>query len=144
MLTINSSPPFAACPTVLLVEDDGMVRQTIAMLLEKRGFQVVVARDGRAGLAAAEHAQPDIVLTDIIMPELDGIAFMMAVRRAQPAIKIVAMSGGGRMGNSDYLSIAAKLGAHATLAKPFSGDDLVAVLSEVQERAQPTIAAEVA
>jgi len=114
-----------------------MMRETVAMLLKRRGFRVVVASDGRAGLSAAERTQPDIALTDILMPELDGIGFIMALRRAQPAIKIIAMSGGGRMGNSDYLSIAAKLGADATLAKPFSGDDLVAVLSEVRKKPSP-------
>jgi DNA-binding response OmpR family regulator len=140
-LTNNCRPPFIAPSTVLVVEDDAMMREGVAMLLRRRGFRVVVACDGRAGLSAAKHARPDIALTDIIMPELDGIGFIMALRRAHPAIKIIAMSGGGRMGNSDYLSIAAKLGADATLAKPFSGDDLAAVLSDVRRGTQPAISA---
>jgi CheY-like chemotaxis protein len=140
----DSFPNCAVPPTVLLVDDNPMVRETVAMILEEREFQVVVARDGHAGLAAVEHAQPDVVLTDIIMPELDGIGFLAALRRSHPTIKIVVMSGGGRVGNSDYLSIAAKLGADGILAKPFTDDELDAVLKDVLTRPAPVAGARVA
>src|ERR1700680_3570404 len=105
-------------PTVLVVEDDPVVRQTVAMLLEDNGFQVVTADNGADGLRKFQQGNFDIVLTDIIMPEKEGISLIADLRRAEPDVKIIAMSGGSRLGNLDFISIAKKLGANAGLRKP--------------------------
>jgi CheY-like chemotaxis protein len=119
-------PPNSA--TVLVVDDDPMVLQAVTLLLEDHGFTVLAAVDGVQGLQLYRNHRPDVVLTDIIMPEKEGIALTRELRREFPDAVIVAMSGGGRMGNSDYVTIARALGADAGLYKPFDDDELVDAL----------------
>ena len=126
------SPPTA--PTVLVVDDDLMVVQAVAFLLEDRGFQVMTATDGAQGLRLYRTHRPDLVLTDIIMPEKEGIALTRELRSEFPDAKIIAMSGGGRIGNSDYIKIARALGADAGLYKPFDDDELVDTIQTVLAR----------
>jgi DNA-binding response OmpR family regulator len=109
-------------PIVLVVEDDIMVRQAVTMLLEDEGFNIVTAIDGVDGLQKFHKIKPNVVLTDIIMPEKEGIALITELRRESPDVKIIAMSGGGRVGKMDFVSIAIALGANVGLHKPF--DDL--------------------
>ena len=89
---------------------------------------MLTAADGRAGLAIFEKTAPALVLTDIIMPEQDGLGAIAEMRRARPDVRIVAMSGGGRVGNTDFLKLATKLGANAALPKPFDDTELLAVI----------------
>jgi DNA-binding response OmpR family regulator len=121
-------------PTVLVVEDDPVVRQTVAMLLEDNGFRVVTADNGVDGLRKFQQGNFDIVLTDIIMPEKEGISLIADLRRAEPDVKIIAMSGGSRLGNLDSISIAKKLGANAGLRKPFDDLHLVDTVRALLER----------
>jgi DNA-binding response OmpR family regulator len=122
-------------PTVLVVEDDPVVQQTVAMLLEDNGFQVVSAVNGIEGLRKFQQGNFDIVLTDIIMPEKEGIALIADLRRADPDVKIIAMSGGSRLGNLDFIAIAKALGANAGLRKPFDDLHLVDTVRALLERA---------
>jgi DNA-binding response OmpR family regulator len=125
-----------APPTVLVVEDDAMVRQACAMMLEDNGFHVVTAVDGVDGLQKFRQTNPDVVLTDIIMPEKEGIGLIRELRRESSDVKIIAMSGGARRSTSDYVSIATALGADAGLYKPFDDLELVATVRAVLEPAQ--------
>ena len=95
------------------------------------GHEVDTAVNGDEALAHASHKNFDLVITDIIMPSKDGIEVIIALRKAQPTAKIIAISGGGRLNAKDYLGIAQKLGAAATLSKPFSGSELVASVERV-------------
>jgi DNA-binding NtrC family response regulator len=115
----HSAAPQAATakPTVLLVDDDLAVLESIAMLLELRGFRVVTATNGRAGLAAFRKHSPAAVITDILMPEEDGLGAIREMRRERPDAKIIAMSGGGWVDKADYLTIAEQLGADAAFEK---------------------------
>ncbi len=138
----KTNSPFSSCragrrPTVLVVDDDAIVRQTISMLLEDNGFRIVTAVDGVDGLTKFHHRHPDVVLTDIIMPDKEGIALIMELRREHPDAKIIAMSGGGRIGNSDYVRIATRLGADIGLQKPFDEERLI---STVRRLLGPTCA----
>jgi DNA-binding NtrC family response regulator len=110
---------------ILVIDDDVIVRETIIQILEDRGFQVVSAEDGRRGLAAFRSERPDLVITDIIMPEKEGIQTLTEIRRERPDAKVIAISGGGRIGNTDFLKIAQKLGAADVIAKPFDPDDFL-------------------
>jgi two-component system, chemotaxis family, chemotaxis protein CheY len=114
---------------ILVIDDDAIVRLTIVQILEYAGHQVVIAEDGRRGMAAFLSEQPDLVITDIIMPEQEGIQTITEMRKARPDAKIIAVSGGGRVGNTDFLRIAAAIGAVGTVQKPF---DPLALLAAVE------------
>jgi len=118
-------------PTILVIDDNPSVRECLQIVLESHGFQVVLANNGRQGVAAFRDAAPDVVLTDILMPEQDGIETIRAIRGEFPDAKIIAMSGKSAVGETDYLTIARKLGADATLLKPFEGKDLEGALRSV-------------
>jgi two-component system chemotaxis response regulator CheY len=114
---------------ILVIDDDAIVRKTIVQLLEDDGYQdQVSADDGRRGMALFRNAQPDLVISDVIMPEQEGIQTISEMRKAKPDAKIIVMSGGGRMGNADFLKIALALGAIDAIPKPFDPDKLSTIV----------------
>lgn len=114
---------------ILIIDDDIAVRETISQLLEDDGHVVFVAEDGRRGLKAFRSEQPDLVVTDIIMPEKEGIQTIIEIRTERPDAKIIAISGGGRIGNTDFLKIARQIGAREIMTKPFEPDDFLACVT---------------
>jgi DNA-binding NtrC family response regulator len=114
---------------ILVIDDDPMVRKAIERILDRKGYDVVMADDGRRGLKLFEREQPDLVITDIIMPEREGIETIRAIQKIRPGAKIIAISGGGRVGNVDFLTLAAKLGAREIIAKPFDPSELTRSVS---------------
>lgn len=116
---------------ILVIDDEDMTRETIAMMLEDDGYEIRGAADGNLGLQMIEAFQPHLVITDIIMPNKEGIETIMDIRQRWPALRIIAISGGGRTSNLDFLEVATKFGADETLAKPFSVEDLVAAVKRV-------------
>jgi CheY-like chemotaxis protein len=123
--------PGASSPTVLVIDDEPVVRQSLEILLETYGFQVALARNGAQGLAAFRRIEPDLVLTDIVMPVQDGIETIRIMRRERPDARIIAMSGAGPVGNSTYVDIAAQLGANAAVPKPLEGNKLIDAVQAV-------------
>lgn len=121
----------SSAPSVLIIDDDKPVVLSLQAVLEDAGFRVLTACNGLAGVDAFKKHAPPVVITDIIMPDQDGLATIMQIRRLRPHAKIIAMSGGGRIGNTDFLSVAGKLGADAILPKPFSGDEPVVVIDQL-------------
>lgn len=111
---------------VLVIDDDAPLRKAIRRMLESAGHEVVEAADGRAGLEAFRAHAPDTVVTDIFMPQQEGIGTIRGIRALSPQVHIVAISGGDRTGNADVLRMAKLLGATATLAKPFQRQELIA------------------
>lgn len=124
----TTAAPGATCRTVLVIDDEPIVRQSLEILLETYGFQVALARNGAQGLAAFRRIEPDLVLTDIVMPVQDGIETILTMRRERPGARIIAMSGAGPVGNSDYVDIARQLGADAAVPKPLEGNKLIAAV----------------
>ena len=110
---------------LLVIDDDELVRNTLASMLSSAGHTVATAVDGRAGTRAAATAAYDVILVDILMPEKEGIETIIELRRRQPAIKLVAISGGGRTDSVDFLDLAKQLGADAALRKPIAKKRLV-------------------
>ena len=102
---------------ILIIEDDDVLRPLLRRMLEKEEYSVEIATNGKEGIDKAEELKPDLLITDIMMPEMNGIAAIMELKNKHPKIKIIAMSGGGAM-PGDYLEIAAKLGVQSTIAKP--------------------------
>jgi CheY-like chemotaxis protein len=116
--------------TVLLIDDDDQVRMLFQVVLAGAGYRVLVAENGKHGLHLLEHQEVDLMLVDILMPDMDGLELIPLLRRMQPACKIIAMSGGTGEGN--YLDTAKRLGANATLKKPFGPQELLdAVASQL-------------
>lgn len=118
---------------VLLIEDDPDVAQLLESVLEKHGHAVTCVGDGAAGLAKMDGIlpPPDIVITDILMPVQEGIETIMAIRRTNNVLPIIAISGGGRTKRLDFLKTAEKLGANAVLAKPFRPVDLIQMIDKL-------------
>ncbi|HKT18215.1 MAG TPA: response regulator [Stellaceae bacterium] len=110
---------------ILIIDDNDAVRSTMARILDLAGYETVTAGDGNEGLARMRAERPDLIITDIIMPEKEGIETIRSILAEQPDAKIVAVSGGGRHGTLDFLSAARKLGAAEVLQKPFEPDELV-------------------
>ena len=109
---------------VLLVDDDELLRSMLRTLLERFGHDVVTATNGHDAIVRHREQSVDLVITDIIMPDMEGIELIRALRHDDPAMKIIAMSGGGRAGANDYLDLAKQLGAEQILSKPFSQQEL--------------------
>ena len=109
---------------ILVIDDDYLVRYTLARLLRAKGYEVVTAADGERGMIEFRNAAPDLVITDIIMPEQEGIETIRLMRRERPDAKIIAISGGARIGDLDVLEIARKLGADDVIHKPFDAAEL--------------------
>lgn len=116
--------PITPRPTILVIDDDAGVVTTLTWLLESEGYRVAIARDGSEGLAAYAKVAPDLVITDIIMPGETGISVITGIKRINPAAKIIAISGGGRIGNMNFLELAKEIGASTILGKPFGPEEL--------------------
>ena len=114
---------------VLIVDDDELVRFTLREMLEAMGHEVSEAASGDACLEMQKATPFDVVVTDIIMPGREGIETVIELKRNYPDLRVIAISGGGRTHNMSYLEFASRLGADATLAKPFTSDELRAAVS---------------
>lgn len=115
---------------ILVIEDDVLVQRTIERILKKADHDVQLAANGLEGLRAFRTLYPDIVVTDIVMPVKEGLDTIQILRDWSPEARIVAISGGGRLANKDYLAKAAELGANAVLAKPFDPEELLAAITQ--------------
>jgi DNA-binding response OmpR family regulator len=125
-------------PGVLIVEDDRELREMLKMSLQRRGFTVLEAENGKDALSRFKPLVTDLVVTDLIMPEEDGLKVVIKVRELKPSIKIIAISGGGKVGPGSYLNLAKALGADAIFPKPFSINDLVAKIEQLLDNEQLT------
>ena len=111
--------------SILLVDDDEQLRTMLSEVLRRAGHQVREAADGRQGLRLYEIKSPDLIITDLIMPVEDGVEMIGKLKRLHPEVKIIAISGGGRISSQDYLKIAKILGAQIVLNKPFSHQEIL-------------------
>jgi DNA-binding response OmpR family regulator len=116
---------------ILVIDDDHLVRFTIRTALEQAGHAVVEAEDGARGLSAFDAGPFDLVITDLLMPEKEGVETVREIRQRSSAVKILAVSGGGMMKMLDYLTMAEAFGADRSLAKPFTSRQLVQIVSEL-------------
>ena len=109
-------------PAILIVDDDAAVRESLVLTLNALGYQPTAVSSGKDALPRL--AGVDLLITDLLMAEQDGLELIQAALLVAPKIKIIAVSGGGRGAPGTYLRIARHFGAHATLEKPFSRDEL--------------------
>jgi len=118
-------------PVILLIEDDNELREMLKIALMRKDNIVIEAVNGREALIHFKPGVTDLVITDLIMPEEDGLKVIMKIRQMKPGIKVIAISGGGKAGPGSYLKLAKALGADFTYSKPFSVNDLIAKIEDL-------------
>lgn len=118
---------------ILVIDDEAGIRESFTKILTRFGHSVVTAANGREGVDIHRETPVDIVITDIFMPEQEGIETIIELRRDFPDVKIIAVSGGGCRGSRDYLPVARGLGADIVLSKPVSAGELQNVVKKALE-----------
>src|SRR5579872_4664098 len=111
--------------TILLVEDDELVRDMLVQVLQRASHQVESAADGEEAAEALKRIKPDIMITDIIMPKKSGITLISEVKDKHPQMDIIAISGGGRLDPTGYLDLSESLGATVSFEKPIDNSALL-------------------
>jgi len=115
---------------ILVIDDEQAVRLFLREILETDGHEVVDAPDGKAGLRLFSEEPADLTIIDIFMPEKEGLETIRELRREYPGVKIIAISGGGGIGNFDFLHMAKRFGALRTIAKPFEKKEMLDAVQE--------------
>lgn len=116
---------------VLVIDDNDDLGRMLVEALVGAGYEARHAADGQAAVRAFESYGADVVVVDMFMPGMDGLELIARLKRKPNRMRIIGISGGGRAGDIDLLRMASRLGAHATLAKPFRPSELIAKIKEL-------------
>jgi DNA-binding response OmpR family regulator len=116
---------------ILVLDDESSILLMIKKMLEKAGHEVDIALNGKDGMLLFERNKPDLLITDIIMPEKEGLETIFELRRMYPELKIIAISGGGRIGPDGYLPGAKLLGANMVFQKPLDQKEFVNAVNQL-------------
>ncbi|MGD8990565.1 MAG: response regulator [Desulfobacterales bacterium] len=115
---------------ILIIDDESQIRSMLRLMLERGGYEVIEAADGMEGIRQYRDNPADLIITDLIMPNKDGIGMIIELKKEFPRVKIIAMSGGGVNRPEGYLDGAKKLGATRTLTKPIDRDEMLNAIKE--------------
>lgn len=124
--------------SILVIDDNIYVRSLLREMLELANYDVTEAPNGEVGARLFRQEPVDLVITDIFMPEKEGLETIRELRRDFPGVKIIAISGGGSRGDLAFLPTAKKLGAHYTFVKPFEMDEMLAAVHELLDEPEST------
>lgn len=116
---------------ILVIDDDDQMRVLLRQVMEWSGYEVVEAENGRRGMQQQRKHAADLVITDLIMPEQEGLETISGLKKEYPQVKIIAISGGGRIGPEAYLPAAQELGADKVFSKPFDVRELATAVREL-------------
>lgn len=116
---------------ILIIDDDEQIRVLLRQMMEWVGFEVMVAENGKIGMEIQQQTPADLVITDLIMPEQEGLETISRLKKEYTEIKIIAISGGGRIGPEAYLPAARELGADRAFSKPFDVQEVVSAVKEL-------------
>ena len=116
---------------ILIIDDGALIRTILRQALEREGYKIADASNGKEGLRLHRQDMADLIITDILMPEKEGIETIMELKREFPDVKIIAISGGGMGAAEDYLHMANKLGAKFTFPKPVEIEKLLSAVKEL-------------
>lgn len=116
---------------ILIIDDEPQIRSMLKLMLERDGYEVVEAVDGVEGISVYRQNPADLIITDLIMPNKDGIGMIIDLKKEFPEVKIIAMSGGGLNKPDGYLKGAKKLGASCTLTKPIDREEILRVVAAI-------------
>lgn len=115
---------------ILVIDDDPAFLRMVARMLADTGHQCLTFDDAKKGLASLDHAAVNLIITDILMPGMEGIELILNLRATLPDLPIIAMSGGGRFDSLEVLHLARRLGAFMILPKPFTRADLLGAVAQ--------------
>ena len=118
-------------PRVLVVDDEAGIRTMLDFVLSRHGFEVVQASNGTEALRLYKESEFDLVITDLIMPDKEGIETILEMRALKRPMRIIAISGGGRMDQNMHLNLARSVGADRVMAKPFLPEELIATVNDL-------------
>lgn len=113
---------------ILIVDDDKAIRFTVEYMLAAAGYEIASAPDGEEAMRLIKEFGPDLVITDLVMPKMDGLEMIAQLKGCRPDVVVVAMSGGARLDNTNVLEAAQSAGADYVIAKPFDASDLYRVV----------------
>lgn len=119
---------------ILVIDDDPQIRDMLGQILERAGYEVVLAANGEAACELFRESPTDVIITDMVMPEKGGVETIMELRSEFPRVKIIAMSGGGRTGPYGYLKLAERFGAEKVFSKPLRRDKILEAIQELVPR----------
>jgi CheY-like chemotaxis protein len=120
-----------AAKRILVIDDEDLIRELVKEMLEAEGYVVSTAANGKEGVRVFHKELPDLIITDIFMPEMEGLETIRELQRVSPNVKIIAISGGGEKGMLSFLSHAKRFGALRALEKPFSRQELITTVGEL-------------
>lgn len=116
--------------SILIIDDEAPIRSMLRLILEREGYQIIEAPDGIEGIRHYREQPTDLIITDLIMPNKDGIGMIIELKKEFPDINIIAMSGGGLNKPDGYLKGAKQLGAKYTLSKPIDREELLRAVKD--------------
>ena len=116
---------------ILIIDDEPQIRSMLKLMLEREGYEVVEAPDGVEGIKIYRQNPADLIITDLIMPNKDGIGMIIDLKKEFPDVNIIAMSGGGLNKPDGYLKGAKKLGAACTLTKPIDREEMLRAVKNI-------------
>ncbi len=123
--------------TILVIDDEYAIRDSLSEMLSLSGFEVRTACHGKEGMRMMDQAPANLVITDIVMPEQEGLETILQLRRHHPQTRIIAISGGGVAAGQGYLRAAHSMGADRTLSKPFAFRELKETIDEILKTTTP-------
>ena len=116
---------------ILIVDDECEIRKMLQRVLGRSGHELFEASNGEEAMEQLRQESHELVITDIVMPEKEGLETIMQIRRDFPHVKIIAMSGGGRVAATNYLEMAQRVGADRIFEKPFDRTDVINAVREL-------------
>lgn len=116
---------------ILIIDDDVQIREMLRQMMEREGYEVLDAANGKVAIRIQREKPADLIITDLIMPEKEGIETIRELKQDFQDIKIIAISGGGRIGPQEYLHLAEMLGAQRTFTKPIEREALLEAVREL-------------
>lgn len=123
---------------ILLIDDDKILAAAIQRALQEMNYSVTLASNGIQGVEWMESESFDLVISDVLMPDMDGIEVALYMHKAKKNIKLIMMSGGGKIESDFYLHVASKLGANYVIPKPFSMEQLKMLITNLLEKDKPS------
>jgi CheY-like chemotaxis protein len=132
---VSTNTEGVSAASILVVEDSEPIRTMVAAILEQAGYRVTQAVNAQEAASLVDRVEPNLVITDIFMPEGDGFEMLRAIRHRDPPVPVIVMSGSAKTTTVDFLDLADHLGAAFVLAKPFKRQQLLEAVERVLARA---------